>query len=326
MKILQILHCGTLGGMEKFCIDLSNELSEKHDVFFMINPKFKNMISSKVNYIPLDVTLKKNNLLHLYYFYRLIHSINPDIIHAHKQKSIYIAKRLYPFLKIPYVATKHDVFRKSVFNKIPHVIAVSDEVKKSFCAPNVYKIETAIKKVEIQNIQKNEIFTIVAVGGLRAIKGFDVLIASCANLPFSFKLKIVGEGEERTKLEDLIAKLGLQEKIELLGFRSDVPELLSKAHLQIISSHSEGFSLAMIEGIFYSDVLISTPVSGCVEVLPKDFIVSQKELNTKIIDVYNNYNFYKMAFIDIKNRYSEIFSMKECALKHEKVYEKIITS
>jgi glycosyltransferase involved in cell wall biosynthesis len=312
--------------MEKFCIDLSNELAEEHDVFLMINPKFKDIISPKVHYIPLDVTLKKSNLLHLYYFYRLIHSIKPDIIHAHKQKSIHIVRRLYPFLKIPYVAAKHDVFKKRVFNKIPHVIAVSDDVKKTFCAPNVYKIETAIKKIEIQNIQKNRVFTIVAVGGLRAVKGFDALISSCSNLPFDFRLMIIGEGEERTKLEDLITKFSLQKKVELLGFRTDVPELLSKAHLQVISSHSEGFSLAMIEGISYSDVLISTPVSGCVEVLPKDFLVRQKELSTKIADVYNNYIFYKTSFANVKNEYGEIFSMRQCALKHKEVYEKIIKS
>jgi glycosyltransferase involved in cell wall biosynthesis len=326
VRILQILHGEALGGMEKFCIELTNALAEYNEVFFLVNSKLQEGISSKVHIIEFGSDIKKNNPYHLYRVYKLIQSIKPDIIHAHKQKGIYIIKRLYPLLKIPYVATKHDTFQKKVFNKIPHVIAVSDAVKKTFCAPNVYKIETAIKKIQIENIQKNKVFTIIAVGGLRPVKGFDVLIASCANLPFNFKLIIVGEGEERTKLEDLIAKLGLQEKIELLGFRTDVPELLSKAHLQVISSHSEGFSLAMIEGIFYSDVLISTPVSGCVEVLPEIFLTNQKDIYNKIIDIYNNYKFYKDAFTIVKKKNEKNFDIKNCALKHEEVYEKIIKS
>lgn len=325
MKILHILHANTLGGMEKVCIELCNILSKEHDVYLMTDLSFASRIAPSVNFIHIDIKARRNNPLTLWQFYKMIHAISPDIIHTHKQKSSYIIKWLYPFLKIPYVVTKHDMQIKKVYNKVPNVIAISDETAKTFKASNVYNIYTAVQKKDLPESNKESCFTIVAIGGLRHVKGFDKLIYSCQMLQFPFKLWIIGEGEDHHKLVSLISSLRMEDRVFLLGFKENVHEWIAKANLQVINSYSEGFSLAMIEGIFYADVLISTKVSGAIEVLPEILLTNQEDMLQKIIEVHNNYIYFKKLFQSVKMQWSSKLEMNYCKEEHVKVYQDIIT-
>lgn len=105
-------------------------------------------------------------------------------------------------------------------------------------------------------------FSIVAVGRLDKIKGFDLLIRAASELKFDFELKIYGQGGERQNLQNLIDSLNLQDRVRLCGFCDDVAATLAASHLHVISSRKEGFPVILIEGIFYSPVLISTRVGG----------------------------------------------------------------
>ncbi len=66
-----------------------------------------------------------------------------------------------------------------------------------------------------------------AAGRLSAEKGFDLLIRAVDPLHrggLDVDLVIVGEGDERPRLEALISELGLADRVRLLGYRSDLPD------------------------------------------------------------------------------------------------------
>jgi len=63
VRILQILHGEALGGMEKFCIELTNALAEYNEVFFLVNSKLQEGISSKVHIIEFGSDIKKKQSL-----------------------------------------------------------------------------------------------------------------------------------------------------------------------------------------------------------------------------------------------------------------------
>ncbi len=101
-------------------------------------------------------------------------------------------------------------------------------------------------------------FTIVAVGRLDPIKGFDQLLRDLAPLDLDFRLKIIGDGSQREMLSRLIDELKLGDKVELCGFREDIPEQLANADLVLISSQSEGGPVIALETLFYGNMLLST--------------------------------------------------------------------
>jgi len=324
MKIIEFLHGNELGGMEKFCLDLSNALSKEHEVLFVGDKVFKKYFDDSVTFKALDITKSRNNPLFLWRLFNIFKDFSPDIIHVHKQKSIQIMKRLEIFLNIPYVATKHDTQIKKSFYGLTYAIAISEEAKKTIESKYLFKIYNGISYEIPEKIVLPRVFNIVAVGGLRKVKGYDKLIEAVSKLEFPYHLTILGEGSERVYLEALIDKLKINDKVSLLGFRSNIKDYLYSADLQVISSFSEGFSLAMIEGIFYTKVLMSTKVSGCIEILPTNFLVNEEDFTQKIKDIKEHYELYQKEFRKIKERYTTMLTMQNCLEEHEKTFKEII--
>ncbi len=324
IRIVHILHGRELAGMEKICIDLCNELSKSYKVKLITGEHFKKYIIDTVDYTPLDLEKSRNNPFFLYQLYKIIKDFSPNIIHVHKQKSIQIIKRLEPFLKIPFVATKHDMKKKKAFYGLRYAITITDEVKQTIKSKNIYKIYNGIPYHIAKKINMPNGFNIVAIGGLKKIKAYDKIIESVAELSFPCHLTLVGEGVLREKLEKRIKTLGIEDRVSLVGFQLNVHDYLYSADLQIISSISEGFSLAMIEGIFSSKIMISTKVSGCTELLPDTLLYNISDLTEKINDVYKNVERYKDIFNEVKIKYKDRLTIEVCALEHIDVYNKII--
>ena len=62
-----------------------------------------------------------------------------------------------------------------------------------------------------------------------------------------FELVLVGDGELRGELEQKISELNLTDSVQLLGLRSDIPELLSAADIFLFPSRFEGFGISLLE-------------------------------------------------------------------------------
>ncbi len=92
----------------------------------------------------------------------------------------------------------------------------------------------------------------ITVGRLAHIKNFVSLISIWAKVNQShpdWKLQIWGEGEERFKLEAQIVRLGLEGKVFLMGYTAEVQEKMNDASIFLLTSISEGFSLATLEAM-----------------------------------------------------------------------------
>ena len=325
MKIVQFLHGTALGGMEKFCLDLSNRLARDNTVLLIADKSFRKHISQDVIFEPIDPKKSRNNPLFLWHLCKIMRKFQPDIIHAHKQRTIEMLKRISPFLNMPFIATKHDTQHKKAFIGLKYAITISNETIDTVQAENIYKIYNGIEHQEPKKIKMPDAFNIVAVGGLRKVKGYDKLLHAVSRLDFGYHLTIVGEGEQREALEELINNLGIKERVSLVGFQSNVNDYIYSSDLQVISSESEGFSLAMIEGLFYGKMLLSTKVSGCVEILPRDMLEDMSSFDLKIKEIYDNYEAYVQKFAETKERYSNQLTIDACAKEHIRVYDKITT-
>lgn len=167
-------------------------------------------------------------------------------------------------------------------------------------------------------------FSIVAVGRLDKIKGFDLLIRAASELKFDFELKIYGQGGERQNLQNLIDSLKLQDRVQLCGFCDDVAAALSASHLHVISSRKEGFPVILIEGIFYSPVLISTRVGGISEILSEEFLYEAADLGAKIDEIYRTYGKYARAFAQKHAGLKQTLTLQNYISSLKNYYEELL--
>lgn len=167
-------------------------------------------------------------------------------------------------------------------------------------------------------------FSIVAVGRLDKIKGFDLLIRAVSELKFDFELKIYGQGGERQNLQNLIDSLKLQDRVRLCGFCDDVAAVLSASHLHVISSRKEGFPVILIEGIFYSPVLISTRVGGISEILSEEFLYEAVDLGAKIDEIYRDYGKYARAFAQKHAKFKQTLTLQNYISSLKNYYEELL--
>jgi glycosyltransferase involved in cell wall biosynthesis len=110
----------------------------------------------------------------------------------------------------------------------------------------------------------------VLVARLSPVKDVDTLLRAAAlaveEQP-DFRLEIAGDGPCLPALQKLTAELGLDERVTFLGEVGDVPALLARAGLLVLSSVSEGVSLTLLEGMARGLPVVATRVGGNPEVV-----------------------------------------------------------
>lgn len=320
--------CSTkYGGLEKVTVDISNNLSLNYNIIVLVpfGCNYKDKFSNNVTVVEYKSIDKRLNPFLYFEIFNILRKNKIDLVHTHAAKATQIFYYLNKFMKLIHIATKHNARKGKIFNKIKYVTAVSTDVAKSINSNNVKIIYNGIIPLKIENNSlENEIFTITAIGRLDKIKGFDILIKEFSKLKNNAKLDIIGEGIEYNNLNNLIKELSLEKRVNLLGFKKNIPELISKSDLVVMSSLSEGFSIVMIESIFYAKVFISTKVSGCTEILTSKLLINEFDIAAKIDDIIDNYQDYVIDFLEIKNKYKEKFNLTNLSKEYITYYEDIL--
>jgi glycosyltransferase involved in cell wall biosynthesis len=106
-----------------------------------------------------------------------------------------------------------------------------------------------------------------AVGNLRPAKSYETLLRAarevCEQHP-RVHFVIAGDtsGGLMPKLAELQGTLGLAGRLHFLGLRSDVPAILSELDVFVLSSKTEGFSLALVEALASGRAAVATRSGG----------------------------------------------------------------
>jgi len=101
---------------------------------------------------------------------------------------------------------------------------------------------------------------ILAAGRLEWQKGFDLLLDAFARIApahASWRLRIAGEGSQRGALEARIAAQGLTGRVQLLGVVPDLPRLMRRAGVFVLSSRAEGFPNVLLEAMDQGACVVS---------------------------------------------------------------------
>ncbi len=113
---------------------------------------------------------------------------------------------------------------------------------------------------------------LLAVGRLMPQKNFSLLIEALALIRdrTPARLIILGEGEERAALEQQVRALGLEDRVDLPGFRPNPFAFMRRCQLYVMSSDWEGLPTVLIEALALGMPVVSTDCRhGPAEILDK---------------------------------------------------------
>jgi glycosyltransferase involved in cell wall biosynthesis len=113
-------------------------------------------------------------------------------------------------------------------------------------------------------LRKKELPIILGVGRLTEEKDFPTLVKAFAKVrkKLDAKLIILGEGERRGDLEQLILNLGLEEDVDLPGFVKNPYSYMAASDVFVLSSLYEGFGNVLVEAMACGTSVVSTKCPG----------------------------------------------------------------
>lgn len=304
MKILHIIESLEIGGAEMVVVKLANSMAGFHEVSICCVKTTGPLVERLNKGIKVYCLSKKegNDLRIPFKIARLVRKGDYNVVHSHNWGIFFDAimgARLGGAAKI--LHTSHGNFLKypetmrGQINRrirwimdrfallfLDQVVTVSLFIKKQitdYFYLNPEKIEVIYNGIEVPSPQirtphkksEKEDFIFVFVGRIAAVKNLSMMLRALAelikNTDKRISLWIIGDGPEKTSLEDLSKNLKIFDKVKFWGFRNDIKELLNKSDVFMLTSHYEGISIALLEAMASSIPAIVTDVGGNGEII-----------------------------------------------------------
>lgn len=226
---------------------------------------------------------------------------NYDLISCMQPVGGFMARLVAKKFKIPCIYTAHGfhfykgcpLINKLIYKNVEKycskytdsLVTINEEdyqAAKKFKAKQVYKINGIgvdfSKYSPNLDLNKKEFkkslgldeddFVLTSVGELNKNKNTLRLIDVIKSIDNpKVKYLICGQGPLKEKYEEQIKKYNLEERVKLLGFRKDIPDILTITDLYIMPSYREGLSKSMMEAMCYGLPVIASKIRGNIDLI-----------------------------------------------------------
>jgi len=350
-KKIDLLHLITglgVGGAERVVLDLSrNSDKNRYQTSVISMSKQDGMLNIfKENNIDVNVLNMNGSAGDLFKIVsavnRHVKKQNIKLIHAHMTDAMVVSvmvKMLNPKLKL--VFTSHNI----TFGSKVRTLAI--KLLKSFRDRDILFSKDQLSSIYKKNyemipngidisrykldLKRDNRFTFITVGRLEKQKNHLKLLKSAVELrdkKLDFQILIVGEGKEpiqKRKIEEFIADNGLENYVQLLGVRFDIPELISKADCFVLSSAWEGLPIVLLESAATKTPIISTPVGSIPSLIDESSgYLADEKFTEAMEEVMLNYPLAKEKAIRLYKKVEQNYSIENIVRKHEKIYEELV--
>ncbi len=340
------------GGAERYVKEITKRLKEKYDFIILTSqlsfklPKYEEREGVHIYRLGIGTKLDK----YLYPILALFKSffIKKDLIHAVLESyaglSLFfyriLNKKTPAFLTLQSGRVKVPKFLFKKIHQVPDKIqAISNALAKrarKFGAKNVEVVPNGIDlNLFSQDLKiKKEKFRIICVSHLKKVKGLGYLIEAMPEVLAKFpqaKLILIGEGPERKNLESQIAKLGLQDRVELKGKLTNraIPEELQKAEVFVLPSLSEGLGISILEAQACGVPIIASKVGGILDIIEdrKTGILIEPEnpgqITQAVIEIFFQPEFAQELIQNAKDGL-EKYDWQNIAQKINRIYQELL--
>lgn len=283
-----------MGGSEKACVKMANALSERYDVTICTvfgSAGLENEVSDKVHLIHKFPRFIRG-------FAKVVYRLKPQKAYCFLVKGNYdieiavgdglesfvisgspqLNKFSWIHINLGLNGTKRSEASLRKFDSFKKIICVSESNRNAFIKEMGFeqKVEVAYTPCDLKLIQEkaNEFsidynrVTLVSVGRLEAVKGYDRLIEAIKRIDKAdFDVVIIGDGTQKAVLSNQIIKDGLYDRIKLLGEKKNPYPYIKAADALVCSSIEESFGFTLIEAMTLKTPIISTRCGGVEEII-----------------------------------------------------------
>lgn len=279
MKILQVLAGAEFGGAETAFVDTCIAMVQAGAQIEVVTRPHKDRIQKLQNAGIKTHCLPFGGVLDVYTPYRLrrvIQSFQPEIVQTWMSRAALKTPRWLPSMGIPpylIVSRLGGYYKLKYFKSADYFTTITPDIRRYLIRGGVDENKVCHINNFAETDDGNFSLTksdlgidpafplILALGRLHTSKAFDVLIKAAASLK-NVSVCIAGEGPERNNLESLIKEFKIEDRIKLLGWRSDRSALFSIADLCVFPSRYEPFGTVFVQAWAHKVPLVTTNSDG----------------------------------------------------------------
>lgn len=364
MKVIKVLHVITTlhaGGVEKLMVELLPLINGKGiqaDLMVFNGTRtffFDKLEEAGIKIFAGDPGTSVYSPLNIVKLRKLMGDY--DIIHTHNSSPQIFASISSLGSSACLVTTEHNTFNRRRQNKVlsrldrwiyrryHKITCVSKEVEhklREHIGPSrardivtiyngvdiePFRLAKASEELNVYRQAHGDVKLLMMVAGFRKQKDQETLIKAMAYLPENYHLMFVGNGEMQQVCRSWVHDLGLEDRVVFMGRRNDVAELLKGADVSILSTHYEGFGLAVIESMAVGVPMILTDVDTLREVAGDAAIFVRPgdsvRLAEEVRNVVENPELRK-RLIDKGQRRADRFRLETMAKGYVELYRNII--
>ena len=353
-KIIHIIDSDTGGGAEKLVSFIQQNFKNNQKVLTLKELSEKNKLNS--NYKSLNI--KNESLWSVIWatfgIIKILYKMKDRsnlVLHSHLSKSLYSTFVPSILFGINHIYTEHNTYNKRrsksylypieylIYNSLKHVICISEPTKfellsymPSIRSNKISVIENGTKLYKHRDRDfKKKKFNILILGSLTFKKGIDLFIEILPSLANRInQVKIIGSGNEESKLVNLTKKLSLNSIVKFIPFTSDPSIHIYDSDIGLIPSRWEGFGLVAAEMRSSGLPILISDTPGLYNIFSDyngvySFTSESKDsLKNSLNLLFDKLDHNEVNIKDLSVDF-EIYSEKSFVKRYEKFYKNINT-
>lgn len=358
IRVLHIISKMASGGAEKLLLDTLPLLNAKDievDLLVLNGERTPFLAYLQKNTDVKVYTGGNTTEYNPFYIFQIIPYLKKyDIIQVHLFPTLYWAALAKGFSKSvsKIIFTEHSTnnkrrefkflkkLEKLVYNRYDKYVTIAEEVDKnlqSFIGVNKYKFHMINNGVDVSKfkyakpLNDHQFFSkdskiVLQVSRFKPAKDHITLFKAIARLPENVKLLLIGDGPLLKESKNLANQLKIQDRVQFLGVRTDVPQIMKMVDVVVLSSYYEGLSLASIEGMSCGKPFVASRVPGLENVVKDAGLLfergDEKELAVLINNLLQDQNLYSRTVENCYKRAKE-YDVSLMIEKYQQLYREL---
>jgi sugar transferase (PEP-CTERM/EpsH1 system associated) len=366
VKIVHVVHALGIGGLENGLVNILNNLGDPfaHAIICLSRsgPMAERIQNPRVQIIEMQLPTDKFRFPVLR-LAREIQKSAPDIVHTRGWSTVdaICAARVAGVSRVIHSEhgreagdpdgrnRKRNIVRKFLSPLISRFVTVSDDLKtwlvRTVGVPEckVTTIHNGVDTERFASVERagsrralgldDSVFTIGTVGRLDPVKDHASLLHAFRPIARSerpSRLLIAGAGPMQSVIQSLAAELNISDKIQLLGERCDVPQILKACDVFTLTSIAEGISNTILEAMASGLPIVATRVGGNPELVDdgvNGYLVDAGDVSalTASYETYlYNPNLRDLHGRNARRRTEQRFTLERMASQYAQLYQELV--